>query len=41
MVDSVVGIRSTIRAGAQIRQSVLLGADYFEDEPARSAVVCR
>ncbi len=37
VADTVVGIRSTIRAGAQIRQSVLLGADYFEDELARSA----
>jgi glucose-1-phosphate adenylyltransferase len=37
VVDSVVGIRSVVRAGAQIRQSVLLGADYFDDQPARSA----
>ena len=37
--DSVVGLRSTIRAGAQIRQSVLLAADYFEDEG--SSGTCR
>ena len=36
--DSVVGVRSTIRSGAQIRQSVLLGADHFEDEGSSSTV---
>jgi glucose-1-phosphate adenylyltransferase len=30
--DTVVGIRSTIRSGAQIRRSVLLGADFYEPE---------
>jgi glucose-1-phosphate adenylyltransferase len=30
--DSVVGIRTTIRPGARIHESVLLGADYYEDD---------
>ena len=38
VVDSVVGIRTTIRSGAQVRQSVLLGADYFDDEGPASLV---
>jgi glucose-1-phosphate adenylyltransferase len=29
--DSVVGIRTHVEAGAKISQSVLLGADYYED----------
>lgn len=29
--DSVVGIRTTIRRGARIARSVLLGADYYDD----------
>jgi glucose-1-phosphate adenylyltransferase len=36
--DSVIGIRASIHEGAQIRRSVLLGADYFETDdtaPAR------
>src|SRR3989442_15019190 len=36
---SVVGIRTNIQAGAAIRRSVLLGADFYEaddDAPARS-----
>jgi glucose-1-phosphate adenylyltransferase len=32
--DTVIGIRSTIRSGAQIRRSVLLGADFYEPEPS-------
>ena len=35
--DTVVGIRTTIRAGARIRESVLLGADYYEDDPAEAS----
>jgi glucose-1-phosphate adenylyltransferase len=38
VVDSIVGIRTNIQPGAQIRRSVLLGADYYEadgDAPAR------
>ncbi|HUE85883.1 MAG TPA: glucose-1-phosphate adenylyltransferase [Vicinamibacterales bacterium] len=31
IADSVVGIRSIVRTGAQVRRSVLLGADYYED----------
>jgi glucose-1-phosphate adenylyltransferase len=30
--DSIVGIRTTIRPGAVVRRSVLLGADFHEDE---------
>jgi len=35
---SIIGIRSNVQAGATIRRSVLLGADFFEadgDQPAR------
>jgi glucose-1-phosphate adenylyltransferase len=32
--DSVVGIRTHVSPGARITRSVLLGADYFEDETA-------
>jgi glucose-1-phosphate adenylyltransferase len=35
--DSVIGIRSMIHAGAQIRRSVLLGADYYETASAAAA----
>lgn len=35
--DSVVGIRSTIRPGARISESVLLGADYYESDDTRNA----
>ncbi len=31
--DSVVGIRSAIGAGARIRRSVLLGADFYDSAP--------
>ena len=30
--DSIVGIRSSLRAGARVTRSVLLGADYYEDD---------
>jgi len=30
--ESVVGIRTVVRAGAQIMRSVLLGADYYDDD---------
>jgi glucose-1-phosphate adenylyltransferase len=30
--ESVVGIRTIVRAGARITRSVLLGADYFEED---------
>ena len=30
--DSIVGIRATIKAGCSVRRSVLLGADYYEDD---------
>jgi glucose-1-phosphate adenylyltransferase len=32
--QSVIGIRTTIQPDAQIRRSVLLGADYYEDDDA-------
>ena len=35
--DSVVGIRSTIRPGARISESVLLGADYYESHDTQNA----
>ncbi|HXH23950.1 MAG TPA: sugar phosphate nucleotidyltransferase, partial [Vicinamibacterales bacterium] len=31
--DSVIGIRTNVRSGAEIRHSVLLGADFYEDGP--------
>ena len=34
---SIVGIRATIRAGTTIRQSVLLGADFYEKDDAAPA----
>jgi glucose-1-phosphate adenylyltransferase len=36
--DSVIGIRTNVQGGAQIRRSVLLGADFYEaddDHPGR------
>lgn len=35
--DSVVGIRTTVGAQARIRRSVLLGADFYEQEAAPAA----
>ncbi|MGI8671059.1 MAG: glucose-1-phosphate adenylyltransferase [Luteitalea sp.] len=35
---TVVGIRSVVRAGARISQSVLLGADYYAEATAASGV---
>jgi glucose-1-phosphate adenylyltransferase len=32
LADSVVGIRSIVRSGARIRRSVLLGADYYQQD---------
>jgi glucose-1-phosphate adenylyltransferase len=32
ITDSVVGIRTHVSAGAQIRHSVLLGADFYEED---------
>jgi glucose-1-phosphate adenylyltransferase len=34
--DSVVGIRTHVRRGARIARSVLLGADVYQDEDART-----
>jgi glucose-1-phosphate adenylyltransferase len=39
--DSVVGIRSIVRDGANIQRSVLLGADYYEHERNGSAAAQR
>jgi glucose-1-phosphate adenylyltransferase len=36
ITDSVVGIRTWIGAGSEVRRSVLLGADYYEHEPERT-----
>jgi len=36
--DSVVGIRTHVNAGAKVTRSVLLGADYYEEEVGASAV---
>ncbi|MFN2643908.1 MAG: glucose-1-phosphate adenylyltransferase, partial [Burkholderiales bacterium] len=30
--DSVIGIRTKVRSGARIRRSVLLGADFYDDD---------
>jgi len=35
--ESVVGIRTQVNAGSKITRSVLLGADYFEEETAVAA----
>ena len=37
--DSVVGIRTHVAHGAKISRSVLLGADFFQDEDARTGEV--
>jgi glucose-1-phosphate adenylyltransferase len=31
--DSVIGIRSMIREGTEIRRTLVLGADFYDDEP--------
>jgi len=36
--DSVVGIRTRIARGARVTRSVLLGADFYQDEDARAEV---
>ena len=39
--DSVIGVRTVIRAGCQISRSLLLGADYYESDdiaPSRGSV---
>jgi glucose-1-phosphate adenylyltransferase len=36
--ESVVGIRTHIEAGAKIAQSVLLGADFYEDGPPPAGI---
>ena len=38
VTDSVVGIRSIVRTGAQVRRSVVLGADHYEDERGANSV---
>jgi glucose-1-phosphate adenylyltransferase len=39
VLDSVVGLRSTIRSGARINRSVLLGADFYEPDQQPAGVV--
>jgi glucose-1-phosphate adenylyltransferase len=34
VTDSVIGIRQHVKTGAHISRSVLLGADFYEEEPA-------
>jgi glucose-1-phosphate adenylyltransferase len=36
--ESVVGIRTRVGSGARITRSVLLGADYYEEEVAATTV---
>src|SRR5574341_44190 len=38
ITHSVIGIRSVIAAGSQIRDSVLMGADYYDSERRTSAI---
>ena len=38
IVDSVVGIRTHVSAGTRISRSVLLGADYYEEELASNTI---
>ncbi len=38
VAESVVGIRSIVRTGALVRRSVLLGADYYEDDRGPNSV---
>jgi glucose-1-phosphate adenylyltransferase len=33
--ESIVGIRSIVRKGVTIRRSIIMGADFYEDEPER------
>ncbi len=33
---SVIGVRSVIRTGATIRNSIIMGADYYETDPANT-----
>jgi glucose-1-phosphate adenylyltransferase len=35
--DSVIGLRSVIGPGARISRSVIMGADFYEDEAGRAA----
>ena len=38
--ESVIGIRTHIEAGAKVTQSVLLGADFYEEGPASACAPC-
>jgi glucose-1-phosphate adenylyltransferase len=38
IADSVVGIRTRISPGAEIRRAVLLGADFYEEETSSNAI---
>jgi len=35
--NSIIGIRSIIHPGVHLQQTIVMGADYFEDEPAQDA----
>jgi len=38
ITDSIVGIRTHVETGAHITRSILLGADYYEEEGAAGAI---
>jgi glucose-1-phosphate adenylyltransferase len=38
IVESIVGIRTRVNSGARITRSVLLGADFYEDEVPESGI---
>ena len=38
ITDSIVGIRTHVESGARITRSILLGADYYEEEGAAGAI---
>jgi len=37
--ESIVGLRSRIETGAKIKRTMIIGADYYESEEKRSAIV--
>lgn len=41
IVHSVIGLRSRVQSGVTIEDSIVMGADYFEDEDTRNQLVER
>jgi glucose-1-phosphate adenylyltransferase len=39
VTDSIIGLRSRIESGAQIKRTMIIGADYYESEEKRSAIL--